>query len=209
MNWRRDYTSRVIEEYRRFLYLCCTTGREMTPSRDVDEAWHLHLIYTRSYWDELCGKTLRRPLHHNPTSGGTANAVRFREAYAATLAAYERAFDEKPPADIWPDVEKRFAPLPSELEVWRVPKTPLKRVAAWTYDFILALLILLSASGEALSAAATRKWDPLALVIVILLAALAIHRVSTGKNDGRDGGGCGSGSGGDGGCGGGCGGCGG
>ncbi len=111
--WTRAYALRVIKEYRRFLYLTQVAGREMTPSEDVDAAWHLHLVYTRSYWDELCGKVLGQPLHHLPTSGAASENVRFREAYGATLVAYATAFGGKPAADIWPDVDARFAPATS------------------------------------------------------------------------------------------------
>jgi hypothetical protein len=99
--WSAGFAARAIAEYRRFLYLACVSGREMTPAPAVDAVWHLHLIYTRSYWDELCGAVLRRPLHHNPTNGGRTEDSRFRTAYAATLACYETAFGTAPPADIW------------------------------------------------------------------------------------------------------------
>ena len=43
-------------------------------SEQVDAAWHLHLTYTRSYWDRFCKETLGQPLHHDPTRGGPAEA---------------------------------------------------------------------------------------------------------------------------------------
>ena len=72
--WSKRHTYAVIEEYRRFLYLAATGDRPVTPSDDVDEAWHLHLTYTRHYWDELCGRILGKPLHHDPTEGGAQDA---------------------------------------------------------------------------------------------------------------------------------------
>ena len=50
--WSAEYTERVLMEYRRFLYLCVEAGHPVTPSDAVDQAWHLHLCYTRSYWEE-------------------------------------------------------------------------------------------------------------------------------------------------------------
>jgi hypothetical protein len=108
--WTEDFAARVVAEYRRFLYLMATGIETVTPSEAVDEAWHLHLSYTRSYWDDLCGKTVGRRLHHDPTSGGPAEAERFRAAYARTLARYRIAFGTPPPTDIWPGVRRRFAP---------------------------------------------------------------------------------------------------
>ncbi len=106
--WSAGYAYRVVGEYRRFVYLAMTAGHEVTPSDQVDQAWHLHLTYTRSYWDELCGEVLGGPLHHGPTRGTAADATRYPQQYEATLASYRAAFGEEPPADIWPPATERF-----------------------------------------------------------------------------------------------------
>ncbi|MDX1540159.1 MAG: hypothetical protein R3349_02020 [Geminicoccaceae bacterium] len=106
--WIRAFAGRVIEEYRRFLYLTRVVGQPVTPSDQVDQVWHLHLTYTRSYWDDLCQGVLGRPLHHSPTNGGPDERRRFDAQYRATLEAYQREFGEAPPADIWPDPAVRF-----------------------------------------------------------------------------------------------------
>jgi hypothetical protein len=46
--WTRAFTARVIQEYKRFLLLAMHAGHPVTPSEAVDQAWHLHLVYTRS-----------------------------------------------------------------------------------------------------------------------------------------------------------------
>jgi hypothetical protein len=107
--WSLRQAQRVFAEYRRFVYLCIVAGGDMTPSDAVDQAWHLHLTYSRSYWQGLCREVLARPLHHEPTRGGAAERARFEDHYRATLAAYRREFDQAPPADIWPDPTVRFA----------------------------------------------------------------------------------------------------
>jgi uncharacterized protein (TIGR04222 family) len=107
--WNRAFTMRVIEEYRRFLFLSSCAGHPVSPSDAVDQAWHLHLVYTRSYWQEMCGKVLGRPLHHEPTQGGMAEGAKHHEWYARTIESYRRFFGE-PPKDIWPTVEERFQP---------------------------------------------------------------------------------------------------
>jgi hypothetical protein len=106
--WWRNYACRVVGEYKRFCFLAVTAKHSVTPSGDVDQAWHLHLLYTRSYWDGFCAHALGRPLHHGPTRGGVEETDKFREWYELTLASYERIFG-KPPPDIWPSVEARFA----------------------------------------------------------------------------------------------------
>ncbi|MEM7625199.1 MAG: hypothetical protein AAF333_06180 [Planctomycetota bacterium] len=129
--WAVDFAVRVVHEYRRFCYLAVAAGHPVTPSDEVDQAWHLHLLYTRDYWEVFCPEVLGKTLHHGPTKGGPAEGTRFDEQYRRTLASYERIFGEAPPADIWPPPAVRFGPrmigvrvLPSE--VWIVP-----RVSRW------------------------------------------------------------------------------
>jgi hypothetical protein len=106
--WTAAHTQRVLEEYRRFVFLAMTAGHEVTPSDAVDQAWHLHLTYTRDYWDMFCPWVLGGLLHHGPTAGGAAETHRFHANYAATLAAYETAFGTPPPEDLWPPAAKRL-----------------------------------------------------------------------------------------------------
>lgn len=130
-DWDPGFARRVTGEYKRFLWLAMRAGHPVTPSREVDEAWHLHLCYTRSYWDELCGKVLGKPLHHGPTEGGRAEDEKFTDWYGRTLESYRRHFGEEPPADIWPPAEKRFAPVMRRTidpaEHWIIPKRRLRR----------------------------------------------------------------------------------
>lgn len=107
--WTGAFARRVVVEYKRFLLLAVTAGHSVTPSDAVDQAWHLHLAYTESYWRDLCESVLRRALHHGPTRGGDAEDRRFREAYDATRASYRRTFGSAPPDDVWPPASVRFA----------------------------------------------------------------------------------------------------
>lgn len=106
--WSRAYAEQVVEEYRRFLYLAATGDAPVTPSDQIDQAWHLHLAYTRHYWEELCARIIGRPLHHGPTAGGGAEGRKYRNLYGDTLARYRDTFGSEPPADIWPPTEQRF-----------------------------------------------------------------------------------------------------
>ena len=115
--WSAAEAERVLEEYRRFCFLAATTGRPMTPSDAVDQAWHLHLTYTRDYWELFCPAVLGRALHHEPTTGGPAAQHRFFDQYAETLRAYEAAFGTAPPADIWPNAARRLGRDPQARRV--------------------------------------------------------------------------------------------
>src|SRR5688572_3649708 len=68
--WDLKYARRVVEEYKKFMFLAVAAGHPVTPSEQIDQAWHLHLVYTHSYWEEFCGAVLGQPIHHGPTKGG-------------------------------------------------------------------------------------------------------------------------------------------
>lgn len=106
--WTIAYTNRVIHEYKCFIFLIVNADHPVTPSDQVDQAWHLHLTYTHSYWDRLCHEIVGRPLHHTPTRGGSEEARKFDTWYSHTLKSYQRFFGILPPASIWPDAAIRF-----------------------------------------------------------------------------------------------------
>ena len=124
--WSRAFTARAIQEYKRFLLLAMHAGHSVTPSEAADQVWHLHLVYTRSYWQDLCNQVLGRPLHHEPTAGGLDESAKFHLQYECTLASYRRIFGEDPPADIWPSAVECFKPkLNRWVDVsrhWTLPK---------------------------------------------------------------------------------------
>lgn len=107
--WSEEFAERVITEYKRFLYLGVTQG-PVTPSEAIDEAWHLHMIYTESYWTRLCGEVLGKPFHHHPSKGGTAEDTKHRNQFSETRRKYVEAFGAEPPADIW-------GPLPAKATI--------------------------------------------------------------------------------------------
>ena len=115
--WTDSFTKRVIREYKRFCYLAKTARHEVTPSDAVDQVWHLHLTYSRDYWETFCPQVLGAELHHGPTAGGGRERTRYYDQYAATLKSYEEAFGEPPPGDIRPDAHRRFVIDPRAVRV--------------------------------------------------------------------------------------------
>lgn len=132
--WSLAYARRVVEEYKKFAFLAVAAGHPVTPSDQVDQVWHLHLTYTRSYWETFCPKILQMPLHHEPTQGGGAEHSKFVDWYSRTLSSYENFFGTSPPADIWPHPSVRFGPEIEFVRVnlqhsWLLPKlTPIKGI---------------------------------------------------------------------------------
>lgn len=140
--WTADFAARVIQEYRRFCFLAITAGHEVTPSDAVDQAWHLHLTYSRDYWQHFCPVILRADLHHGPTAGGQVEKQRYYDQYAATLAAYETAFGETAPLDIWPPAARRFGIDPLYFRI--NPKDAMVISRRWLLPSFAALVGLMA-----------------------------------------------------------------
>jgi hypothetical protein len=114
--WSSEFTQRVIQEYKRFIYLMCVSEETLTPSQEVDEVWHLHLIYTRDYWIDFCRDVLGREIHHDPTEGGAVESARYGNCYRRTKVRYREEFNMTPPLDIWPHEQfRRLAISPHQL----------------------------------------------------------------------------------------------
>jgi len=177
--WSLAFAARVIGEYRRYLYLTQLSVRPVTPSDEVDQAWHLHLNYTRSYWDGLCGEILGRPLHHEPTRGGPDERRRFHRQYRATLDLYEREFDRPPPADIWPDAGRRFAGRQVRIDrdtVWTIEKAAVRRFAGLTLGGGALALALAACADLASGLGSLGFAEKLGLTVILILVAWSVIR---------------------------------
>ncbi|MCU7617566.1 hypothetical protein NZ698_10185 [Chryseobacterium sp. PBS4-4] len=208
-NWTADFTKKAIEEYKKFVYLCCISPNGASPSEIVDKVWHMHLIYTQNYWEDFCPNVLKMNLHHHPSKGGFEEKSKHQNWFSETLENYKEIFQKEAPDEIWKYQNKKSSGS-----------------RFWNFGFkffllILAFSLLNSCSNETGSAMIT--FGIVAVIIFFVFGiAGALFGDSTNldkknKSDGSsDGGSCGGGgsscsggSCGGGGCGGGCGGCGG
>lgn len=140
--WSISFARKVFTEYKKFIFLAIISPGQVTPSDQVDQAWHLHLSYTQSYWNDLCGRILPRPLHHGPTKGGPAEDDRFWQQYEDTLSLYRQAFAQSAPSEIWPSARERFHQKNQFVRVNRRKDLVIPRLAV---PVILALLFIASA----------------------------------------------------------------
>jgi uncharacterized protein (TIGR04222 family) len=163
--WSLDRAEAALLEYRRFAFLCCIAGHEVTPSRAVDAVWHLHLIYTRDYWDQFCRDTLDATLHHDPGAGHD-DAARHRWQYRQTLDLYRRYFGP-PPESFWPQAHGA-ASLASQARSESPRRTP--RWRRWVAA--AALLLPALASAQYVNPLDWNGADFLALYLILLPAAL-------------------------------------
>lgn len=81
-----DASRRVVEEYRRFLFLLMRAGHAITPPPQIERVLQLHEQFSLNYWDILAEMIIERPF-----VGGGSNLTE----------SYQRIFGEAPPADIW------------------------------------------------------------------------------------------------------------
>lgn len=152
--WSLGFALRVEEEYRRFAFLAVSAGHPVSPPDAVDQAWHLHQLYSDAYWEEFNGQVLGISLSHQPTKGGREEQTKFADWYKLTAESYARFFGQPPPADIWPPVgpslsqEHDFARVDRK-ENWVFPKAKFK-----TFGLFLGLVVmtavLLAIAGSAL-----------------------------------------------------------
>lgn len=155
-HWSLAHARRAIQEYRRYAFLACVAGRELTPSVDVDEVWHLHLCHSVDYWTRWCPDALGCTLHHQPNAGLPGDPARFRAQYADTLAEYERWFGP-PPEDVWPSTAAQFA-APARMRrvdtgrYWLLPKPRWPRPATWLAGGLAALTGLIAPAAWSLPA---------------------------------------------------------
>lgn len=171
--WTLRFAKRALDEYRKFVFLAMEAGHPVTPSDEVDQAWHLHLTYSDAY--ARLNALLPRPLLHNPTKGGQAEDDKFEDWYAKTKESYRRYFGE-PPEDLWPNSETRFGRAPHFRRVnveenFIVSKAKLRRLAISG----AALCLLATAIGcTTLYAQAAQERESNALMTLLVVVGVAV-----------------------------------
>jgi uncharacterized protein (TIGR04222 family) len=187
-SWSRPFSRRVIQEYKRFAFLAMTAPHSVTPSEQVDQAWHMHLTFTKSYWLRFC-EVLGQPLHHNPTQGGADETQKYRKLYQQTLLTYREMFNEDAPADIWPSVDDRFG---KDLQVerintaenWVLPKKYFKRAASFATMALLMFIVGTGCKELPGNPFELVKTDFIFFLIPCLLAAVVVGQIWSKKSRG-------------------------
>jgi hypothetical protein len=187
--WPKAFARRAVDEYKKFVYLAATSATPVTPSDVVDQVWHLHLTFTRSYWDDMCAGLLGHALHHGPTKGGSREDAKYRRQYAETLALYRCEFGTEPPADFWPPEAERFAGAPHQR--WVDVRTHLvirkpTLSPAWTTGAIAATAAV-AATGTAAAAAGSDSGDTTAALMLggVAAASLLLFAMLGSRGNGR------------------------
>jgi len=185
--WTHNYTQRVIDEYKKFIFLCCISPTAVTPSDPVDQAWHLHLTYTKSYWNNLCRDALGREIHHNPTKGGKEEQEKFSGLYKGLHEIYTEYFGHHPPADIWHDNRTRFTDIDYQrvnlAQNWIIKKPSvnnlnlIKQIAAASLAFLC-----IQADGKGFTG-----------IFILTIVIIILNNLSKNNKGGNNNGSCSSG----------------
>lgn len=66
--WTMSDATHCCQLYKNFLYLQKKhSPAALVPTREIDEFWHNHILYTRNYFND-CFSIFGHYLHHNPSS---------------------------------------------------------------------------------------------------------------------------------------------
>jgi len=105
--WSLTFSKNAFDEYKKFIYLAKIYGCKVVPSKTVDTIWHLHMTFTKSYWNELCQEVLQMEFHHVPSPPGEVAKCLDNECYEKTKELYKNEFGYTPPSLYWPPLSKR------------------------------------------------------------------------------------------------------
>ncbi|WP_299458185.1 hypothetical protein [uncultured Microscilla sp.] len=188
-DWTETYTIEVIQEYKKFMFLVAVSEHSVSPSDPVDQVWHLHMIYTQSYWEEFCHGILGKAVHHNPTKGGKDERKKHVNMYDQTAESYFQYFGETQPAHIWINTQDLFKEIHYRRvnmhRNWVIPKPQFVR-KHWHLAPLLTLFALFFMANSGGDIAGI-------IFFVVFIVLIAIAAASTDKGGGSGGGGCSSG----------------
>ena len=121
--WSLEYTTQVLEEYRKLIYLLAAVDENLVASREIEEAWRVHLLYSHSYIIDLGMGVLGTVLHHDCDDGSQRNArcpnvLRGRwQLTVESLANHRQQFGQSLTGSVIPGANRL-------LHNWRTPSQP-------------------------------------------------------------------------------------
>lgn len=116
-SWTRPFTQRVIDEYKKFIFMAIK--HRVAPSYEIDQVWHTHILFTKEY-QAMCDTFVGTFLHHNPTDTKHVRTIG-KDEYMATKEAYRWTFGQEPPNDIWTNWKKSHYVYINLFNNWVIP----------------------------------------------------------------------------------------
>ena len=91
--WTQSDALRCVQLYKNFLWLNkLHPGTALVPTREIDECWHNHILYTKNYLHD-CLHLFGHYLHHDPKKPGDDDAA-LAQDYLHTKALYLQEFNQ-------------------------------------------------------------------------------------------------------------------
>jgi hypothetical protein len=92
IGWTQVSAERACFLYKRFLFLQKKYGEKyiLSPSEDIDEVWHMHILDTKKYQED-CEFIFGKILHHVPTYGNKESNFK---AFELTQDLYHKEYND-------------------------------------------------------------------------------------------------------------------
>ncbi len=91
--WDRETVMQCLQRYKNFLWLHKLHPKvALVPTKDIDECWHNHILYTRNYARD-CEQLFGHYFHHIPAQPGAGEAE-LASNYMQTKALYLQTFHQ-------------------------------------------------------------------------------------------------------------------
>jgi hypothetical protein len=92
--WSPKDAKESVKRYKRFLLLALKhPNHNGTPTEDIDEVWHAHILYTKQYMAD-CQAIFGKYLHHAPGKEGKRETKKMQNSFAETCRLYQKEFGE-------------------------------------------------------------------------------------------------------------------
>lgn len=94
-NWPRKKALQAVQVYRNYLYLLKKYPDDfLPPSYEIDEAWHAHIVCTRSY-TKFCQELFGYYQHHDPhVSSQKCGFDQSQKPFDLTQELYKKEFGD-------------------------------------------------------------------------------------------------------------------
>ena len=96
----KEYAEAILREAKRMLLLRCIRKHPVTPSVEIDDAWHEMILFTRFY-QTFCDFLGGGFLHHDPDVETPVEKSSGEKLYDLTQRWYEEEFKIKPDQKYW------------------------------------------------------------------------------------------------------------
>lgn len=96
-SWKKRYSRNVATEYERFMILR-NKNNNLSPSDDIDEFWHQHILNT-SLYTEYCQEKFSGIVHHDPEDA--FNQTKRKTRLRNTIKEYKKIYGKIPEGDVW------------------------------------------------------------------------------------------------------------